>query len=355
MATRKRNNPAEHREDVRKRMRATKQNNKNVKEHKEKKLVADRNRRRERVCKEIGGGRKDGRKTGRLCPRCQKVCVKEEEQDVNAVPGENETFCGFRLDDPGEIHVKWAQCCFVCNTRRHGVDYRKGGTAFDRRHVGTLKRHLAMTSAEIRVVINQLREKCGGICAGCGILTLRKGMSGWKQESFTDIFPSRRPKEAPSCGVEDISIVCLTCQWCQHDLDWEEFGKVIRRIRSGPEQNRGVEFSKQERRWYGILSTHGPNIVDKEVIVARQGRHCHFTGIEMMFESKHWNTASWDRDDSSMPYTSENTHLVCHHINIMKQRSITESELLEWIAHVRGPEFVFTDLPATTANNDNEK
>lgn len=69
--------------------------------------------------------------------------------------------------------------------------------------------------------------------------------------------------------------------------------------------------------------------------VARDGRYCTLSGMEVVFAPNNWNSASFDRDDSSQPYTVEQTHVTCKHINFVKKGHITRDQTLEWIAHLR--------------------
>jgi hypothetical protein len=62
---------------------------------------------------------------------------------------------------------------------------------------------------------------------------------------------------------------------------------------------------------------------------------CFYTGLEIVYESFKFNTASFDRIDSKLQYTNDQVQLVCKNINYVKKGAITELELLKWIENLK--------------------
>ncbi len=133
-------------------------------------------------------------------------------------------------------------------------------------------------------------------------------------------------------------IVCLACQWFQHNLSWEDHLTTIKEIATCELTTKNTApLTWYELRWINT-SCGGSNVCPVNIrhqVIARDGRHCRETNAEVVFDSGYWNTASFDRDDSSLPYSLEQTRLVCKHINYVKTKSISKSEMEQWLAHLR--------------------
>ncbi len=292
----------------------------------------------------IENGYKDLRKHGRKCSRCNKLCIKADELTVNTILKEDETSCGSYCNHKTK-RIIWQTFCSTCVSERQKISLIEGTNRFDGQQVNALMRHLSMTPKDRRDAMNQLREQFGGKCAACGIQTIRGGKSGFRQESFTDMFPKSRPVDNPSCEVKDLRLVCLACQNFQNDLNWNEIFDAFVEIQQAPHKPKNLTpLSQKESRY--LLKTKCRNGKSEELkrkLFDRDGRHCQYTGVEMKFEPDHWNSVSFDRFDPQQDYTFENIHLVCQNINYIKKQSITQEELLAWIEHIRGPKFVFNN------------
>jgi hypothetical protein len=291
----------------------------------------------------ISSGFIDMRIQEKKCSRCTKLCVKSEEFTVDTILKDNETLCVYKIDKRVN-RIYWQYFCIICKNENERNSHINGTGKFDSNQVGNLRRHLTMTSKEMRIALNQLREQFGGKCAACGIQTIPKGKSGFRQQSLTDMYPKNRPDDDKSCSVDDMRLVCLACQYHQHDLNWNEFFDTFREIQQALHKPKNLTPLNQEELEYFLNSgdhSFGKNIDLRRKLFARDGRNCQYTGVEMRFEPGYWNSVSFDRFDSSQKYTLENTHLVCKTINYIKKQAITEQELKDWIAHVRSPNFVF--------------
>ena len=62
--------------------------------------------------------------------------------------------------------------------------------------------------------------------------------------------------------------------------------------------------------------------------ISQRPFNCYYTHIPLTCEPNHPNTVSFDRLDSNLGYTPENTVLCCHYVNLMKQE-MSESEFLK--------------------------
>jgi hypothetical protein len=287
----------------------------------------------------------DSRKYGKKCPSCHKLYVKSEELTFEIALKDNETPCGYQRFI-GRNRINWNSYCLTCQTTIQKKSYIEGTRSFDTHQIITLKRHLAMTTDEMRVALNHFREQFGEKCAACGIQTIRGGKSGFRQESLTDMYPKKRTRADPSCGIEDLRLVCLACQYFQNNSNWiNEFDNSLCEIQVAPYKPKNLSPLNDTELSY-LLNTksnrNGKTIELKLKLFARDGRHCRYTGVEMRFESGYWNSVSFDRFNSKEIYTFENTQLVCQSINYVKNGSITEDELNDWITHVRSPNFVFS-------------
>ncbi len=186
----------------------------------------------------IANGNVDARTLGKECPRCSKLYFKLEEYTADIILKDNETLCGF-FRDKRRNRINWQSPCLSCGSEMKKKSHVEGTGSFNHAQIGTLKRHLAMTPDELRIALNQLREQFGGKCAACGIQTIRRGKSGFRQESFTDMYPKKRTHEDPSCRIEDMRLVCLACQFFQHRSNWNnEFKDSFIEIQQAPHKSK---------------------------------------------------------------------------------------------------------------------
>ncbi len=324
-------------------IRAQKRNQKKTqrKRKRNNEIEADvaRKTRKTQLDKLIEEGYKDLRNFGKKCPTCSKLYVKAEELMSYTMLKDDVTPCGYTYDK-GSKRIYWSYC-LLCKRKTLNANYIEGKKQFDGNQIVTLQRHLNMTRENIRIAMNQLRKQFDGKCAACGIETIQKGKSGWKQQSFTDMYPKRRYTDNPSCEVEDIRMVCLACQYFQDTLNWNELFNALCEIQNAEQKTKNLSPLNDNELSYLNSIRGGRTKKFKHKLFDRDGRHCQYTGVEMKFEPYHWNTMSFDRFNSQQLYTIENTHLVCKNINFVKKRTITEEELLAWLKHIRSPNFVF--------------
>ncbi len=308
----------------------------------EEKIVEKKNRKTQ-VDELIASGYTDARKHGKTCPTCDKMYIKSDGLTTVNMLQDNETLCGYSVRHKRKC-IQWSSHCISCHNKIRNKSYFEGTREFDNKQIHILKRHLPMNTKDRRKVVHQLREESKGNCAICGIQTIRAGKSGFRKESFTDMYPKRRTHDDPSCGVADLRLVCNACQNFQNDLNWNEVFDALCTIREVNQAYKNLSPLNDDEWSYFIYSAchnNGKTPSIKRELFDRDGRHCQYTGIEMKFEAHHWNTVSFDRFDSKQLYTLENTHLVCKNINYVKRDSITEEELFAWLKHIRGPNFVF--------------
>ncbi len=299
-------------------------------EKKRLKSIQEAQNRKSRIDDLIAKGATDSRKA-RICKLCQKRCVRDEDY-IFQQPGFDETRTRSQYDRRRNT-FHWQQDCVLCKLANRRKNYRKGGVEFLSNIAKSTLFHVGGTMEQARKLVSDMIKESGGLCKSCGVEVLSRGSSGWQQLSITDMFPDRRTVEK-RCGKEDLAIVCLACQKFQNDLSWDVFLSALRDIAKGPDDK-----SKPTRPW-PLKTDHtrggdGCPIHIQQQIILRDGLFCAYTGLEAYFEKYHWRTASWDRYDSSLPYTLENTHLVCKNINYVKSRAVTEAHLLEWISHIR--------------------
>ncbi len=293
---------------------------------------------RESILKLLSDGYRDNRQQGRQCKECRKICIGYECADYTL--GINEVFAMHQTRESGIIN--WIPRCIECHSTHHKkYDIATTEKNFIKALCPTLKRHMDGTSKDRKNMVTFIRSKCSDRCQCCGILLIFLSKSGWRQASITDMYPNMREND-PVAPINELVFVCLACQWFQHNLPWESMLVAIKSIATcNIFTKNDAPFSEDELRWINRCNTSASRMhlqchqSIKNPISMRDGRHCVITNHELMFESGHWNTASFDRDDSSLPYTVEQTHLVCKNINFVKSGSITRSELGFWLSHLR--------------------
>jgi hypothetical protein len=333
------NNPAETRDRARKNRNRKRGRDENIKQNQ---MAVARKNRKTQLDELLAKGYTDLRRIGDECTACHKKRIKSETLTVDSVLNDDETPSSSSYNHQSKV-IKW-HSCLPCDKKQQQIRYINGTKAFDNHHIKTLQRHLSKSRDDIKLAINQFREQFDGKCAACGIQTIKKGKSGFRQESFTDMYPKKRTRDDPSCDVDDMILVCLACQYFQDNLSWGEFYGALCEVRCVEGKSKNLSPLTENETLYLISGSrsNGKTVSLRRKLFTRDGRHCQYTGIEMKFEAKHWNTVSFDRLDTQIErYNFENTHLVCKNINYIKKHSITEDELKDWIAHVRSPDFVF--------------
>lgn len=320
-------------------------------ERKAEKRVREIETRKVKLQQLLDEGAKDARVEGKKCSHCKKVYRVE---DLNYTLLENETYCRY-ISRKSSRHVNvicWATRCVKCYCIYDGNRYKTRSASFDAHQTKTLRTHRNGTEASRRELMLALRKVSQGMCAACSIPLVRQGMAGWTQESVNDMNPKQR-KVDEETPLDELTMVCLACNYAQNKMDWSEFQEMLRTIASGTPDRANTNTLSQKDISYLELGVKECSVRMKQEIIAKSGRYCHLTGIEVVFESNKWNSISFDRDDSSKPYSVEQTHVCCKHINFVKKGTITEAQTREWVANIRSnilfPAGVF--LPKTSVSD----
>jgi hypothetical protein len=286
------------------------------------------------MCELKSEGYIDKRKPDKICKQCKKQCIKYEE--IGHVLGPNEVFMSHTIKN---ININWRSQCLKCQALTNKKFKTTNPDGYISRHLRKLlKRHINGTKYARKYAYTIIRQRSRNWCDCCGITVIFCSGSGWRQASITDKYPNLRSTENPVAPIEDLVIVCLACQWFQHDLSWEDHLKAIKTIATCDLNAKNTTpLTVIERRWVS-QSGYAEHVCPNDIrikVVERDGRHCRETNAELVFEPGHWNTASFDRDNSSLWYTFDQTRLVCKSINYVKTKAITKSEMEKWLAHLR--------------------
>jgi hypothetical protein len=282
----------------------------------------------------LSSGCIDKRTKGKKCTSCQKVCLG---YDMGRFPMDHESYTTYRLQFN---MIYWQSLCTACkfvNAKNRNAN-RPASDIFMEYLVGGMARHIDGTRADMKDTFQYIKKRDQGHCASCNILVISNFKSGWKQESVNDRYPdTKQPNK--KCQLEDLVICCSACNSFQNSLPWDIHLNALSQIANVKTFSRNTNvLTDIERMWF--YRDHGKNSKRckndvRQQLLQRDGRYCTVTGVELMFESHHWNTVSFDRIDSKLPYTLENVRLVCKNINFVKKKHITESELQAWLAHIR--------------------
>lgn len=293
--------------------------------------LREKTARREKIAKWIKDGARDRRHSEKKCKGCNKLCVKEERLGYELKVGE--TFTRARLMENGTM-IYWRRSCNTCLRIWTQTRYRTSEVAFNAHQAQTLKSHRNGTEKERRAMILKLREASNGICAACGITLVQRGVAGWKQESVNDINPRTRKLEEET-PWSDLAMACNACQFAQNNYNWDEFQDMLHTIaRGAPERTNQGALTAKDRKYlrYGDMKC---SLDIKLGCIEKNGRYCVLSGMEVVFEANKWNSISFDRDDSKLDYSVEQTSVTCKHINFVKKGAVTREQTLEWIAHIR--------------------
>lgn len=156
---------------------------------------------------------------------------------------------------------------------------------------------------------------------------IKRGKCGYNQLSINKLHPNLKDSDI-------LHLSCLACNLCQNNLPYFEFLKHILLIIDNNQIKNDKKFTKNELLWLRKRNTQCPYDIRLHV-AEKYGRYCVYTGLEIVYESHKFNSASFDRIDSKLPYTKDQVQLVCKHINYVKKGAITESELFKWIENLK--------------------
>lgn len=284
---------------------------------------------RDGIKKLLEKGYIDARHANKCCSKCKQTCIRFELEHVLA---DNEVFVKHILL---KTSIYWKSYCILCAAKYENERHckRLATEALSKNLAHTIKRHINGYMDTIQETVNFIRKRDKGICRSCGVHVTAESKSGWKQESINDML-----NNDDTSPIENLVTSCLACNLAQNSLSWEKHLYALTQIATPNKIIDVSPLSPQEYAWFarghGAKDRACPVNVRLQLF-ARDGRYCRVTGKKMAFKSHCWNTASFDRINSKLPYTLENTRLVFKHINFVKKGEITESELQEWVAHVR--------------------
>lgn len=322
--------------------------------HTQKKIMSERNKRvydgnghivlenkkirskvqRDNIIKKfLNDGAEDKRNPEKKCIGCLKFHVPCE--NINYILKDNETFTGSKIIKKTN-KVYWQSLCVSCIAKKTENDYKNGGTRFFRSLANGLRFHMNGTSDDRKKALDAIINRDGLTCTSCGVEVIAKGKSGWRQLSVNNKHPNVFVDSVP---VSNLVVSCQACNMFQNSLEWSIFLEALLRIASGPKKyyiNNSAVTDEEEKylKQKGLSDDKCPLQLKIEII-EEYGRNCFFTGEPLKFISHDPFTISFDRFDSSKPYTLEGTRPVAKHINLAKKINITEDHIREWIEHLR--------------------
>jgi len=101
---------------------------------------------------------------------------------------------------------------------------------------------------------------------------------------------------------------CKLCVSIRQKKHYQKNGEIFGRQRLSTLKNRAKKYGDHDDITEEYL---------KELWNLQQGK-CYYTGMDLVNEPHHWNTASVDRLDSKQGYIRGNMVLCCDRINLMK-------------------------------------
>lgn len=283
-------------------------------------------------------GLKDVRWIGKKCPRCQKQNIHAELHD-GSILEDNKTLCSFIVDKKKNV-IQWNSHCMTCQ-----VEYRKKHNqtldGFTNVLAQNLRIHVDGDIHDMKIVIESIRNRCKGFCKSCGISLIQKQKSGWRQETINVRSPELFTIGKRTVDEVYLSQSCLACNAFQNNFSWKQHLQNLIELCNIPHQQ-NTDFSKIHKNWVHDIGSRKYLIKLPQDLLSIQGKYCAASGIEMKFIPGYWNSVSIDKIDGKKGYVFENCRLVCKCINFVKNFSIDESQLQEWIQHIRavGPDIL---------------
>jgi hypothetical protein len=280
----------------------------------------------------LANGWKDHRKFDKKCRSCNLIYCDDLNTDNTS--NDTHTICGL-LYETRTRHIYWNGLCMSCQ-RKWGSLHKRSYESFTRLQAYHLRRHMNGTVEHLMTICLQIRERCNNRCASCGILVIANSKSGWMQESFNMVHPDLYSgDEKESAKESHIAVSCFACNCFQNDYAWNIHIENLIALSKPPPTQRNNDISHINSSWVRYCGNSGGNYLLKRALLARDGKYCAASGIELSFEKGFWNTASVDRIDNGKGHTLDNCRLVAAHINYVKYRSIDEIQLQQWISHIR--------------------
>jgi hypothetical protein len=272
---------------------------------------------------------KDVRKDDKKCPRCQKICVLDTQRDINM---NKQTICSLRYRKERKT-IDWEARCLSCGCMTE--DMKKTiGTGFNKAMIASLRHHLNGDRAFIREALARIRSRCLNKCASCGITVISYTGSGWAQESINVIHPNIYTSQM--VDESHIAISCHACNSFQNSEPWNvHMQNLIELSKQPPSTRLSNQLLDIPHNWNRTCGRRYTAQLKRDLL-SRDGGYCAASGVALEFVPGYWNTVSVDRIDNNIKeHTLENCRLVAKCINYVKKYSIDETQLQEWIAHIR--------------------
>jgi len=279
----------------------------------------------------------DIRYHNKKCNKCGKICISVNPNgDYNS---DIYTETSYRkLVRKKSKKIDWQINCMKC-TNLNSQKWRDDSLNFNSNLMKVLKSHLTGTLDDLYKCVDIIRTRDNDICQMCGIKTIPQTKSGWRQLTFNDMHPDKR-EHNKTAHINDIVCSCLACNFFQNKLSWNTAYEALLTIRNihenqiNPIPDFYYTLPKDKQQWI-YNNGKGCPVEIRKIIINRDQDICRLTGVKLVFVPNCWNTISFDRIDSKLPYTVENTQLVCKHINYTKKDLITQNQLNEWLAHIK--------------------
>lgn len=282
----------------------------------------------------------DKRKANACCFQCKRIYLAAEKFYQIDIDEMNYTKTTYRVNHK-ESSIYWTSPCVSC---LKSVNQQYSDDNFTNVLArSTMITHLNGTLTEQKQYVNNIRKRDNDTCQSCGIYLIAKPKSGWRKMSLNDKHPDRRMFDK-NANIKDIRLSCLACNYYQHKLPWKIFKEILILTKEViilpylPDYSNTFCDSLESIYLSWIDRARDINKCPPEIrrlVINRDHDICRLTGVKVRFESGYWNTASFDRIDSSLPYTLENTQLVTKHANYVKVLSITFDEFNAWLNHIR--------------------
>jgi len=274
----------------------------------------------------------DARNLNKTCPQCKRLCVLDFDTDYMSLS--MHTKCGMSYDNQSK-RIRWQPYCDQCANKR-AKNRNNTYDGFTTTKAIDLAHHLDGKLDYLKDVIEQTRARCANMCASCGIHVISAAKSGWMQESFNMVHPNLYVgNDRKSAKESHIAVSCLACNAFQNNYPWNVHVENLIALSNHPPAQRNNDVSHIPFGWVDYCGGSCKSSRLKRELLARDGKYCAATGIELSFEKSLWNTVSVDRINNAHGYTLENCRLVAAHINYVKNFSIDEVQLQAWIARIR--------------------
>jgi len=283
--------------------------------------------RKKKIEEYIENGYNDRREIDLPCPDCHKKRISSYEYNY-ILNTEIETYCRLNVSHQ-EKRIRWEGACIECKQERPKRD------TFNVDVISRIITHINGDREDAKKIFEEIDSDT---CYTCGVDIIKHSISGWKQCSINDKNPGRALNE--ETPIEDFVVCCLACNRFQNKLSFKETLESLIMICDVDSTYDRHNLTKQDIIWLkqkSCGSMDGELTCPFEVrmhVIEKYGTNCFYTGVPLLFESNDPFTISFDRQDGK-EYVTKNVRPVSKHINYVKVQNIKESDLIEWIMHIR--------------------